>query len=205
MHDFVWCVWESEGEKRKSAVKTQHGRVSITNILVYTPAVDKHLLCLACRPMKPPLSIDISFYANAAFGYVRTRQYFHRPSFIPACLWPYGPRQNYCCTVHKLLSLCQEPLLHIQTADTHSRVMWGNPEAKATEGARGKGVCGAEYNLCLCCYNLCLHVGKNYQAFTVWSQSQYMWKIVVVSWGTMVDFFLNSMDNKIYIQQDGGL
>lgn len=144
MQECVSCVWESE-RKKKSPLKTKHDCVSITNILVYASAVDKHLLCLACCLLQPPLdTIDISFYANAAFGYVRTRQYFHQQSFILACLWPYGPRQNYFCTVHKLLSLRQEPLLHIQAADTHSRVMWENPEGKTTEGAR----C-----VCRCCYD----------------------------------------------------
>lgn len=110
--------------KENSTMKAVLRCVSITNILVYTPAVDTHLLCLACHPLQPPLgTIDISFYANAAFGYVRTRQHFYRQPFIPACLWPYGPQQNYCWMVNKLLSLCQEPLLHKQTADTHSRGM----------------------------------------------------------------------------------
>lgn len=128
MQACVLCAWEW---------KKKEWNITWLCVRDNTPAVDKHLLCLAWCLLYPPLStIDISFYANAAFGYVRTRQYFHRQSFIPACLWPYGPRQNYCCTVHKLLSLCQELLLHKQTADTHSTMMWGSPEAKATEGMR---------------------------------------------------------------------
>lgn len=112
-------------KKKKEWWKNTFWLCSITRILVYTPGVDKYLSCLACRLLQPPLTtIDISFYANAAFGYVRTRPYFHRQSFIAVCLWTYGPRQNYCCTVHKLLSLCQEPLLHTQAADTHSRGTW---------------------------------------------------------------------------------
>lgn len=46
------------------------------------------------------------------------------------------------------------------------------PEAKNTEGARVK-VFAAECILCLCCYNLSLHVGENKRVFTLQSQPHY--------------------------------
>lgn len=158
------CMSKRERERGKTSVHTLTC-VCVCECVCPSPpscihygSWQTHLLCSVHRPFHPPLcTIDISFYANVAFGYVRTRQYFHRQSFIPACLWPYGPRQSYCCTVHKLLSVCQEPLSHIQTTDTQQgdmRKPWGESRRKC-EGARVKVLM---YVCSIWSYSFCMYM-----------------------------------------------
>lgn len=94
----------------------------------HPPAADKHYKCWSWS------SINMSFSARAAFGRVKTERCFQSQSFILPSLWPYEPRQNYCSSLHQLLSPGQKPQYQTQTEDTQqgdSRKAGGG----ATEGS----------------------------------------------------------------------
>lgn len=157
------CCEREKKKKKKIAEWKQRGHVSITNILVYTPAVDKHLLCLACRPLQPQnawlilafmLMQHLVMWEQGSISIDSPWQ-----SFIAACLWPYGPRQNYCRTVHKLLSLCQEPRLHIQAVCAHVHTRQGDVRNPWSESHRRCEVClGMCVWVCVCGWTQCVSV-----------------------------------------------
>lgn len=153
---------ERERKKKRIAEWKQRGHVSITNILVYTPAVDKHLLCLACRPLQPQnawLILAFMLMQHLAMweqGSISIDSHSSRPAYgLMGHDRIIAAQYTSCCHSAKSRGYTYRLRAHIHTRQGDVRKPWSESHRRCEVCVRAcmwlNAVCPCAVVICLFC------------------------------------------------------